>query len=237
MKYKFTLPFLTLGHFCIDLACLYFYFANFPQSGIITIISSTLLYNFLAFALQAPIGYYFDKLPAKHNTSIGILFVICGYAFGFFHRSVAGIILCGLGNAFYHVGGSIGIACTNKKGLINTGIFVSAGALGVSLGTWLAGPGRGLSVSFTSLTTIIILLVLIVILLLQMIIRQTNTNPASRLSTVMLFLGYLPYAFFPLDELPASLLLRLLTLLAVACMISSLLIYRRAIHTNHNQNI
>ena len=69
MKINITLPVLTLGHFGVDLACLYYYFTNFPQSGLVKIISAALLYNFLAFALQAPIGYFFDKFPAKRNTT------------------------------------------------------------------------------------------------------------------------------------------------------------------------
>lgn len=374
MRKKITLPILTMGHFLVDLACLYFFFANYPQNGFVAGINAALLYNFLAFALQAVIGYFFDRFPAKHSTSIGILFVLCGYACGLCGLSAAGLILCGFGNAFYHVGGSIGIARTDKTGLRDSGIFVSAGALGVSLGTYLAS-GHALPESFLSLPTVCILLLLIVLLFLQMPVvspsRQTSINhsvgtntallllslfavfirslgglffPASYkalfavpenitltlfltamasgtvaflgkflggflstfctgllhkiipqkninlrscnyifgtvtlllsaalltfggtvpilcflgilcfhaampvtlfelycilpdrpgfamgLSTVMLFLGYLPYAIVPLDGLPATPILTLLTLLASGCMLVSLLIYRRALH-------
>ena len=377
MKKEPTLPILTLGHFGVDLACLYFYFTNFPQSGVVTIISSALLYNFLAFALQAPIGYFFDKFPAKRSTVIGILFILGGYLLEMWHFSVAGLILCGFGNAFYHVGGSIGIARTDQKGLRDSGIFVSSGALGVSLGTWLA-TGFDLPKEFFSGETIWILLLLIVLLFLQKIVRSpfresngtfsTGTNavllllslfavfirsfgglffPASYkelftssehtaltmflfamtsgivaflgkflggflsilntrilhklmpdadidvragnyifgaatlllstilltfaghipflcflgilcfhaampvtlfelycilpdrpgfamgLSTVMLFLGYLPHEFFTLNALPASILLFILSLLAAACMILSLWIYRRALRNGY----
>ena len=379
MKLKFTLPILTLGHFSVDFACLYFYFTNFPQSGMIKLISAAVLYNFLAFALQAPIGYFFDRFPAKRSTSIGVLFVLCGYFCGLYKFSVAGLILCGLGNAFYHVGGSIGIAQTNKKGLKDSGIFVSAGALGVSLGTWLAGCL--LPESFFSGTTLWILLLLIVLLILQKTVTSSTRKPSNAfsqgtnaallllslfavlirslgglffpatykelfasseytalamflltmasgivaflgkflggffstavtdllhniiphkntdlrtgnyifgvitlllstfllgfgghipilcflgilcfhaampvtlfelycilpdhpgfamgLSTVMLFLGYLPYNFLPLEKLPAPPILCLLTLLAVICMIASLVIYRRALRNSTKQN-
>ena len=59
---------------------------------------------------------------------------------------------------------------------------------------------------------------------------------AMGLSTVMLFFGYLPYAFFPLDGLPASLILSLLTLLAIVCMIVSLLIFHKATYNSQKQN-
>lgn len=372
MKQTHTLSILTLGHFLVDLACLYFYFTNFPQSELLKIISAALLYNFLAFALQAPVGYFFDKFPAKRSTTIGILCILCGYASGLYHHSIVGLVLCGFGNAFYHVGGSIGISHTGKKGLRDSGIFVSSGALGVSLGTWLSE--YLLQKIFFSGTTLWILLLLIVLLVLQREIsspskKATNifsagTNaallllslfavlirslgglffPASYkelfissdhtsvtmflfvmssgiaaflgkflggflsnictdllhkiapqknidlrtgnylfgagtlllstlllafgedspalcflgilcfhaampvtlfelycilpdqpgfamgLSTVMLFLGYLPYVFVPLDGLPASLILCILTSLAIACMLASLIIYRKAI--------
>ncbi len=381
MKYKFTLPILTLGHFSIDFACLYYFFTNYPQHRLIAGIGAALLYNFLAFALQAPIGYFFDRFQAKRSTSIGFLFVLCGYTCGLWKFSAAGLILCGFGNAFYHVGGSIGIVCTNKKGLRDSAIFVSAGALGVSLGTYLATRNHELSFSIANFTTIIILLLLIVLLFLQPIIltpakqassalpESTNVTllmlsliavfirsvgglffpssyrnlfmfsgdtaltvfllamasgiiafsgkflggflsifntrllhkfiPQKRidirsgnyifgtttllvstallslsedipllcflgilcfhaampvtlfelycilpehpgfamgLSTLMLFLGYLPYAFLPLNKLPAPLILCILTLLAAACMIASLIIYRKANSKNQRED-
>lgn len=372
MKKNITLSFLTLGHFGIDLACLYFYFTNFPQNSTVTIISSALLYNFLAFALQAPIGFFFDRFPAKRSTTIGILFVLSGYFLGAWHHPSAGLILCGFGNAFYHIGGSIGIARTDKKGLRDSGIFVSSGALGVSLGTYLANQEHGLNENLFSTTTSVILLLLVVLLLLQNFVTtpdkqrvsclSSKTNAAllmlslfavfirsfgglffptsykklfiiqdnisltifataiisglvaflgkfsggflsilstrtlhklipdvsidlrtgnylfgmatlllstilltfsghipflcflgilcfhaampvtlfelyciqpdrpgfaMGLSTVALFLGYIPYEFFPLDILPASIILFVLTLLATACMVASLWIYRK----------
>ncbi len=206
MKKNYSLPILTLGHFGVDLACLYFYFSNFPQSGLVTLFGSALLYNFLAFALQAPIGYFFDRFQAKRSTTIGILFVLVGYFLGLWHRPSAGLILCGLGNAFYHVGGSIGIARTDQKGLRDSGIFVSSGALGVSLGTWLAG--YLLSKSFFSGATIWILLLLIVILFLQRMVdspirEATNTFSARTNATLLLlslfavFIRSLGGLFFP----------------------------------------
>jgi len=277
------------------------------------------------------------------------------------------------------VGGSIGIARTDKKGLRDSGVFVSAGALGVSFGTWLSGC-YALPIGFFSKETIWILLLLIVLLLLQRMvdspIREANhtfsagtkavllllslfavfirsfgglffptsykelftsseytaftlflmvmasgivsflgkfsggflstlntrilhkllpnadidlrtgnylfgavtlllsaillafaghipflcflgilcfhaampvtlfelycilpDHPgfAMGLSTVMLFLGYLPHEFFSLDALPASVILFTLTLLAAACMVLSLWVSRKAIHNNNVQ--
>lgn len=179
MKKNISLTVLTLGHFSVDLACLYFYFTNFPQSGLAPILGSALLYNFLAFALQAPIGYFFDKFPAKRSTTIGFFFIIGGYFLGILHLSSAGLILCGLGNAFYHVGGSIGIARTDKKGLWDSGIFVSSGALGVSLGTYFANKGHGLGKSFFGPTTSVVLLLLIILLLLQRTVSGQDKEKSS----------------------------------------------------------
>jgi len=207
MKRNYSRLILTLGHFGIDMACLYFYFTNFPQSGMAKVISATLLYNFFAFALQAPIGYFFDKFPAKRSTAVGILFILGGYFLGMWHFRTAGLILCGFGNAFYHVGGSIGIARTNQKGLRDSGIFVSAGALGVSFGTYLAA-GYALPKGFFSGETLWILLLLIVLLFLQIIVCSpirdaTNTFSAGTnaallfLSLFAVFIRSLGGLFFP----------------------------------------
>jgi len=207
MKRNLTLSVLTLGHFAVDLACLYFYFTNFPQSGLVPILGSALLYNFLAFALQAPIGYFFDRFPAKRSTTIGILFIVGGYFLGMWQLRVPGLVLCGLGNAFYHVGGSIGIARTDTKGLRDSGIFVSAGALGVSFGTWLS-TGYGLPKGFFSGETYWLLLLLIVLLLFQMAVRSPirEATPAFSpgtnailliLSLLAVFIRSLGGLFFP----------------------------------------
>ncbi len=192
MKKNYSLPVLTLGHFGVDLACLYFYFTNFPQSGLVKVISAALLYNFLAFALQAPIGYFFDKFPAKRSTTIGILFVLGGFILGLWHLRTAGLVLCGFGNAFYHVGGSIGIARTDKKGLRDSGVFVSAGALGVSLGPWLAA-GYALPKGFFSKEAVWILLLLIVLLFLQRTvdspIKEATSSFPSGTNAVLLLLS------------------------------------------------
>lgn len=182
MNQKYTLPILALGHFCVDLSCLYFYFANFPQSGLVTILNSALLYNFLAFALQAPIGYFLDHFPAKRSTTIGILFILGGYLLGLCHFPSIGLILCGLGNAFYHVGGSIGIARTDRKGLRNSGIFVSTGALGVSLGTYLANDSQLFNKDILHSASLIILLLLVVLLFLQRWVVSPDKSKPSCIS-------------------------------------------------------
>ncbi|MBO5353782.1 MAG: hypothetical protein J6A77_10845 [Lachnospiraceae bacterium] len=180
MKKDITLPLLTIGHFTIDLACLYFYFTYFPQCGLVAGISAALFYNFLAFALQAPIGCFFDRFPARKSTSIGILFVLIGYICGFCRLYAAGLMLCGFGNAFYHVGGSIGIARIDAKGLRNSGIFVSAGALGVSLGTFLAS-GPGLSDLRRQAVTVFLVLFLLILLVLQKRVRSSRHSALSPL--------------------------------------------------------
>jgi len=219
MKRASTLFILTLGHFIIDLACLYFYFAGFSHVSTVTIVSSALLYNFLAFALQSPIGYFFDKFPARCSTTIGILFIMGGYSLGLCRFLSAGLVFCGIGNAFYHVGGSIGIARTDAKGLRASGIFVASGALGVSLGTFLATCGVG----FTK----IILVFLIFLLILQPYVTTPDkcrpsclpvkTNAALLiLSLFAVFIRSLGALFFPVsyqelfsisDNLPLSIFL------------------------------
>lgn len=190
MKKDTTLPLLTIGHFSIDFACLYFYLANFPQNNFVAGIGAATLYNFLAFALQAPIGYFFDRFPAKHSTFLGILFVSSGYFCGICRFPVIGLLLCGCGNAFYHVGGSIAIARTDKTGLRNSGIFVSAGALGVSLGTYLATKHPSPELLFTKIAVGILLLLILLLLLQNTIIskkQKTAFSLPAGTTTLLLF--------------------------------------------------
>lgn len=130
------------------------------------------------------------RFSVKSSTATGILFVLCGCACGLCKLLAAGLVLCGFGNAFYHV------KCRHrphrKKGLRDSGIFVSAWTLGVSLGTYLASC-HVLSEGSLSLTTILILLLLIVFLLLQTqvisSIKQTTGSHSAKTNTALLLLS------------------------------------------------
>jgi MFS transporter, FSR family, fosmidomycin resistance protein len=99
-----------------------------------------LLYNTLAFALQAPLGFMADYLqkPAVVAAS-GCLLT----AFSLFARQfpIVAICLAGVGNALFHVGGGT-VSLNLKPGKSSMpGIFVAPGALGLAAGTMIGKSG------------------------------------------------------------------------------------------------
>ena len=116
-----------------------------------------LLYNIIAFGLQPILGYYCDNNPTFPIGIIGCIVVTIGLAAIAFPW--AALILCALGNACFHVGGGIDSLVFSNGKMARSSIFVSSGAIGVTLGT-LAGQmqNNGLLVPYVLMILSIILL-------------------------------------------------------------------------------
>lgn len=118
------------GHFLVDFSCAYIMFSRLPDPVWF------LVYNFLAFAIQFPTGILADKLGNNRLFAVtGIVLVLAGF---FPFPVIAGVVLIGLGNAAYHIGGGREALLKTDK-LSALGIFVSPGALGIWLGSHLSG--------------------------------------------------------------------------------------------------
>lgn len=118
------------GHFLVDFTC------ALLMIGSITKPTLFLIYNFCAFALQMPIGLIGDILGrCKYLALAGITLVLCGCLP---LSDAVRTVLLGLGNACYHVGGGRDALLADQK-FTGLGIFVAPGALGIFLGTLLAG--------------------------------------------------------------------------------------------------
>src|SRR5664279_4452577 len=62
------------------------------------------LYNALAFGLQLPFGHLLDKFGQSKFVSIaGLFFLILAYVF--MRSPLLAVVLAGIGNALFHVGG------------------------------------------------------------------------------------------------------------------------------------
>lgn len=123
-----------LGHFAVDFLCAWAVlgrlagFARWPELA--------LVYNFCAFALQMPVGIVADRVGRNRSFSgWGALLALLGAAI---RVPWATVILCGLGNALYHVGGGRE-TLLESRGYGTLGIFVAPGALGIFLGSLLRG--------------------------------------------------------------------------------------------------
>ena len=140
----FPLAAYTFSHFAVDYLCFwilfgYFSAENFGSEKALGFV----LYNFIAFGLQMVIGAFCDENRKFPSSALGCLLVLAAVLIS----PVApwfSLITTALGNAFFHVGGGIESLVHSGGKLYRSGIFVSAGALGVVLGT-LHGTKIGMS--------------------------------------------------------------------------------------------
>ncbi|MDR2854537.1 MAG: hypothetical protein LBV40_00020 [Methanomicrobiales archaeon] len=137
-------------HFFVDFACAFLMFrsiAGTPESYL-----CVLFYNFCAFAMQMPLGIIADKI--NRNSFFAIFgCVLVGLAYGFVHIPIAAVIIIGIGNAMFHIGGGIDVLNISDKKLAPLGIFVAPGAFGIYYGAML-GKGSDLSAIFIPLALI-----------------------------------------------------------------------------------
>jgi len=125
------------SHFAIDLSCFTVLIGAFsPHVAASAIGGGFLAYNFIAFALQMPLGYVADVVRARPSTlaASGTMLVIVGVLVQ--GLPWAGLAVCALGNALFHLGGGIDSLVNARGGYARPGVFISFGALGVVAGTW-----------------------------------------------------------------------------------------------------
>lgn len=104
-----------------------------------------MLYNVLAFGLQPLIGLISDKRRLFYQVASAGCAVTC-IACLFYTYSLASVILAGIGNAMFHVGGGIMSLNLFRGKAAAPGIFVAPGALGLAAGT-LIGKSGGFTAS------------------------------------------------------------------------------------------
>lgn len=142
MQHRASLAVYTFSHFCVDFACFFMLFSGFRNdlattgATLQTIALGFLLYNVLAFGLQPFIGYLCDARKRVPVAVIGCALLTAGLMLISFPWT--SLTLCALGNACFHVGGGIDSLVHAGGKMARSGIFVSSGALGVTLGI-LAG--------------------------------------------------------------------------------------------------
>lgn len=151
----------TAVHFMVDFACFYYLMGTFSLYEFtgIGIAKGFLLYNVIAFGLQFLIGWYYDGRNYVHAGIVGLLLIMAGIgmetvlpmlckdALVIEMEVIAGIpykdwltimlIVLALGNAFFHVAGGMDSLLYSKGKMSRCGIFVSSGALGVAIGSYI----------------------------------------------------------------------------------------------------
>jgi len=160
----------SVTHFLVDFACAFLMFSSVASTpeGYLCV----LLYNFCAFAMQMPLGIIADRW--NQNVWFAILgCTLVALAYGITHVPIAAVIVVGIGNAMFHIGGGIDVLNISEKKLGALGVFVSPGAFGIFYGT-MAGKGSGFPV-------VIIPLVLVAAAALLLVVHnmQRGTYPKN----------------------------------------------------------
>ena len=148
MQNKITVSVFSLSHLVVDCACFFVLMGAFftDVSDLQLIALGFLLYNAIAFALQLPLGYLVDalhnsKAPVSHGhfAALGCLLVLVGVICPIVPW--ARMAFCALGNALFHIGGGIDSLVFAEGRYARSGIFISFGAIGVALGTFIGQAG------------------------------------------------------------------------------------------------
>lgn len=126
----------TILHFCVDGICAYTLFSLLliqlkdEQYKFMLL----MIYNCIAFLTQPFFGLLIDIKDNKERyfLIVSVALIFLGIAFNFV--SILSVILLGLGNSIFHISGGKYVISKTKNNIIDLGIFVSSGALGLSLG-------------------------------------------------------------------------------------------------------
>ena len=121
-------------HAVVDFCCAALLYSFVGKVEILNLIQLVILYNILAFGLQFIFGFIADKSKQAENFAIlGCLFLIAGIFI--WNNPMLTVILIGIGNALFHVGGGI-VSLNMGNGRAKLpGLFVAPGAIGLFLGT------------------------------------------------------------------------------------------------------
>lgn len=130
-------PFLTVysfAHLVVDAACAFLLLGVLELSNVIL---AMLVYNGFAFILQAPFGLLIDKVfHPKPVAILGLIFV--ALSFLFWNHVFTALIIGGIGNALYHVGGGSLVLSLKEMKATFAGIYVAPGAIGLAVGSFLS---------------------------------------------------------------------------------------------------
>lgn len=146
-KKMLFLSYYTLLHCLVDFCCIY-YMSQIvvPLSfelGIEQYLLYVILYNFIAFAGQLPVGILGDFIQRNHYmVAAGLICLIFVYIGTFFGLPIfPAVLFLGIGNACFHVGGGREAMEYRENACQPVGIFVATGAFGVFGGRWISGQG------------------------------------------------------------------------------------------------
>lgn len=165
----------SLAHFCVDFGCAFFIYSRFLNPWQWTL--CLVLYNFCAFAMQAPLGLLADKLNRNAVLAAAGCVIVALSAF-LSKYAVLACVIAGIGNALFHLGGGIDTLNDCGKRCGKLGVFVSPGAFGIFFGTKL---GRAKSLPFYAVMAALFLAALLILLMASRhdLLKRSRNVPVS----------------------------------------------------------
>lgn len=165
----------SLAHFCVDFGCAFFIYSRFLNPWQWTL--CLVLYNFCAFAMQAPLGLLADKLNRNAVLAAAGCVIVALSAF-LSKYAVLACVIAGIGNALFHLGGGIDTLNDCGKRCGKLGVFVSPGAFGIFFGTKL---GRAKSLPFYAVMAALFLAALLILLMASRhdLLKHSRNVPVS----------------------------------------------------------
>jgi len=119
------------AHALVDASCIVLLLGGIDVRG--ELLTYIILYNLLAFGLQLPFGWIVDRLQQPVLAAVSGLVVLSGGMMLFIHP-MAAIILAGIGNALFHVGGGTVSLNLRPGKAAMPGVFVAQGGIGLFAG-------------------------------------------------------------------------------------------------------
>lgn len=153
-----------IAHFLVDAVCIGVLFNILHQQIFNATVITYLfvIYNLLAFGLQVIIGFFVDNLKAPRSSALLGLILTGIAAVIFLSLPVLAVVIAGIGNALFHVGGGIVSLNLTPRKATAPGIFVAPGALGVMVGTLLGKNGNFIAWPFLAAMAALSVLIFLV---------------------------------------------------------------------------
>jgi MFS transporter, FSR family, fosmidomycin resistance protein len=142
--YPYSLAFLAVSHMLVDAVCAMMIFSGLRVNLLSTgdFATIVIIYNTLAFAMQAPLGVILDRWQNPRLAIILSFLALAVSAAGLWYSPFAAIIIAGLANALFHLGGGT-ISFYYSPGKASMpGVFVAPGDIGLFAGTLLGKSGN-----------------------------------------------------------------------------------------------
>lgn len=165
----------SVAHFCVDFGCAFFIYSRFLNPWQWTL--CLVLYNFCAFAMQAPLGLLADKLNRNAVLAAAGCVIVALSAF-LAKYAVLACIVAGIGNALFHLGGGIDTLNESGEKCGKLGVFVSPGAFGIFFGTKL---GRAKALPFPWVIAGLMLAAVLILLMAarHKLLKESRNVPLS----------------------------------------------------------